>query len=78
MCARVRESIMPVDKKAKFLDSKGSEYEKSDVLVLAISGLFYSNVVGRGIAANRIQTLVLANIRGSSSSASDFITPSKI
>ena len=75
---------MPADKKATFLDSEGSEYEKvidfhvcsqSDVFVPAISGLFYSNVVGKRIAAGRIQTLVPANIRGSSASASDFITP---
>lgn len=79
-----KESIMPADKKATFLDSEGSEYEKvidfyvcsqSDVFVPAISGLFYSNVVGKRIAAGRIQTLVPANIRGSSASASDFITP---
>ncbi|KAM3701862.1 hypothetical protein ACJW31_05G207700 [Castanea mollissima] len=79
-----KEGIMPADKKATFLDSEGSEYEKvidfhvcsqSDVFVPAISGLFYSNVVGKRIAAGRIQTLVPANIRGSSASASDFITP---
>ncbi|KAK7857909.1 protein MANNAN SYNTHESIS-RELATED 1 [Quercus suber] len=79
-----KESIMPADKKATFLDLEGSEYEKvidfyvcsqSDVFVPAISGLFYSNVVGKRIAAGRIQTLVPANIRGSSASASDFITP---
>ena len=78
------ESIIPADKKATFLDSEGSEYEKvidfyvcsqSDVFVPAISGLFYSNVVGKRIAASRIQTLVPAKIRGSSPSASDFITP---
>nr|POE60743.1 uncharacterized protein CFP56_53404 [Quercus suber] len=55
-----KESIMPADKKATFLDLEGSEYEKvidfyvcsqSDVFVPAISGLFYSNVVGKRIAA---------------------------
>ncbi len=75
---------MPADKKETFLDSEGSEYEKvidfyicsqSDVFVPAISGLFYSNVVGKRIAAGRIQTLVPATIRESSASATDFITP---
>ncbi|GMY38433.1 protein MANNAN SYNTHESIS-RELATED 1-like [Fagus crenata] len=79
-----KESIMPADKKETFLDSEGSEYEKvidfyicsqSDVFVPAISGLFYSNVVGKRIAAGRIQTLVPATIRESSASATDFITP---
>ncbi|KAJ6349754.1 hypothetical protein OIU78_006038 [Salix suchowensis] len=48
-----KESIMPADKKAKFLKSEDSEFEKvidfyicsqSDVFVPAISGLFYANV----------------------------------
>ncbi|XP_059458642.1 protein MANNAN SYNTHESIS-RELATED 1-like [Corylus avellana] len=78
-----KESIIPADKKAKFLDSEGSEYEKvidfyicsqSDVFVPAISGLFYSNVAGKRIAAGRTQILVPANIPESSASASDFIT----
>ena len=75
---------MPADKKATFLDSEGFEYEKvidfyvcsqSDVFVPAISCLFYSNVIGKSIAAGRIQTLGPANIRGSSASTLDFITP---
>ncbi|GLT54291.1 hypothetical protein SLA2020_275020 [Shorea laevis] len=78
-----KESIIPADKKAKFLDYEGSEYEKvidfyicsqSDVFVPAISGLFYSNVAGKRIAAGRTQILVPANIPESSASASDFIT----
>uniref|UniRef100_A0A7N2LVD4 Uncharacterized protein n=1 Tax=Quercus lobata TaxID=97700 RepID=A0A7N2LVD4_QUELO len=48
---------------------------QSDIFVPAISGLFYSNVVGKRIAASRIQTLDPANLRGSSASASNFITP---
>jgi hypothetical protein len=79
----LQESIIPADKKGKFLDSEGSEYEKvidfyicseSDVFVPAISGLFYSNVAGKRIAAGRTQILVPANIPESSASASDFIT----
>ncbi|KAF5451895.1 hypothetical protein F2P56_026954 [Juglans regia] len=79
-----KESIMPADKRTKFLDSEGSEYEKvidfyvcseSDVFVPAISGLFYSNVAGKRIVAGRTQILVPANIRESSASASGFITP---
>lgn len=75
---------MPADKRKKFLDSEGSEYEKvidfyvcseSDVFVPAISGLFYSNVAGKRIVAGRTQILVPANIRESSASASGFITP---
>ena len=75
---------MPADKKATFLDFEGSEYKKvidfyvdsqSDVFVPAISGLFYSNVIGKRIATGRIQTLILANIREFFASTSDFITP---
>lgn len=79
-----KESIMPADKKAKFLKSEGSEYEKvidfytcseSDVFVPAISDLFYTNVAGKRISAGRTQILVPANIPQSSASASDFISP---
>ncbi|CAK9146075.1 unnamed protein product [Ilex paraguariensis] len=79
-----KEGIMPMDKKAKFLDSDSSEFEKvidfyicsqSDVFVPAISGLFYSNVAGKRIASGKTQILVPANIPGSSASAADFISP---
>ena len=48
---------------------------QSDVFVAAIFDRFYSNVVDKRIATTWIQTLVPANIRGYSDSASDFITP---
>lgn len=75
---------MPADKKAKFLDSDASEFEKvidfyissqSDVFVPAISGLFYANVAGKRIASGKIQILVPANIPTSSStSVADFVS----
>uniref|UniRef100_A0A5B7ABN8 O-fucosyltransferase family protein n=1 Tax=Davidia involucrata TaxID=16924 RepID=A0A5B7ABN8_DAVIN len=79
-----KEGIMPVDKKAKFLNSEASEFEKvidfyicsqSDVFVPAISGLFYANVAGKRIASSRTQILVPANIPGSSAPAADFLSP---
>ncbi|KAA8540172.1 hypothetical protein F0562_024265 [Nyssa sinensis] len=79
-----KESIMPVDKKAKFLNSEASELEKvidfyicsqSDVFVPAISGLFYANVAGKRIASGKTQILVPANIPGSSAPAADFLSP---
>ncbi|GAA0155320.1 hypothetical protein LIER_13075 [Lithospermum erythrorhizon] len=78
-----KESIMPADKKERFLNSQGSEYEKiidfyvcsrSDAFVPAISGLFYANVVGRRIASGKTQILVPANVPDSSASSSDFIS----
>ncbi|KAL0562170.1 hypothetical protein IC582_002622 [Cucumis melo] len=78
-----KESIMPADQKAKFLNSKSSEYEKvidfylcsqSDVFVPAISGLFYSNVAGKRIALGKNQILVPATIREPTASASNFIS----
>lgn len=60
-----KESIMPIDKKAKYLDV--AELEKvidmyicseSDVFVPAISGLFYANVAGKRIASGKTQILV--------------------
>lgn len=74
---------MPADQKAKFLNSKSSEYEKvidfylcsqSDVFVPAISGLFYSNVAGKRIALGKNQILVPATIREPTASASNFIS----
>ncbi|KAI8529767.1 hypothetical protein RHMOL_Rhmol12G0250900 [Rhododendron molle] len=78
-----KEGIMPEDKKAKYLNSETSEFEKaidfyicseSDVFVPAISGLFYANVAGKRIASGRTQILVPANVPGSTSAA-DFISP---
>ncbi|KAK4802359.1 hypothetical protein SAY86_000562 [Trapa natans] len=78
-----KESIMPVDKKAKFLSSKDSEFEKvidfyicseSDVFVPAISGLFYTNVVGKRIASGKNQILVPAIIEGTSAPADDYLS----
>lgn len=75
-----KESIIPMDKKEKYLNS---EYEKvidfyicseSDSFVPAISGLFYANVAGRRIASGKTQILVPANVPGSAS-AQDFISP---
>uniref|UniRef100_A0A5B7A8W2 O-fucosyltransferase family protein n=1 Tax=Davidia involucrata TaxID=16924 RepID=A0A5B7A8W2_DAVIN len=79
-----KESIMAVEKKAKFLNSEASEFEKvidfyicsqSDVFIPAISGLFYANVAGKRIASGKTQILVPANIPGSSASAADFLSP---
>ncbi|PSS07248.1 GDP-fucose protein O-fucosyltransferase protein [Actinidia chinensis var. chinensis] len=63
----VKEGIMPVEKKEKYLNSETSEFKKvidfyicsqSDVFVPAISGLFYANVAGKRIASGRTQILV--------------------
>ncbi|XP_052181724.1 protein MANNAN SYNTHESIS-RELATED 1-like [Diospyros lotus] len=78
-----KETIMPVDKKEKYLNSETSELEKaidfyicteSDVFVPAISGLFYANVAGKRIASGKTQILVPANV-AASASATDFISP---
>ena len=79
----MQEGIIPADKKSKYLDSEGSEFEKiidfyvcaqSDVFVPAISGLFYANVAGKRIASSKTQILVPADIPGASASPSKFIT----
>ncbi|KAI4329441.1 hypothetical protein L6164_021704 [Bauhinia variegata] len=79
-----KEAIMPADKKTRFLDSEGSEFEKvidfyvsseSDVFVPAISGLFYANVAGKRIGAGKTQIFVPADVRDSSASASNFLSP---
>ncbi|KAL3375778.1 hypothetical protein AABB24_006968 [Solanum stoloniferum] len=78
-----KESIMPMDKKARFLDMENSEVEKvidfymcseSDVFVPAISGLFYANVAGKRIASGKTQILVPAHISGSSASSTDYVS----
>lgn len=79
-----KESIIPADKKAKYLESENSEFEKvidfylcseSDVFVPAISGLFYANVVGKRISMGKPQVLVPAEIPGTSALATSFISP---
>lgn len=78
-----KESIMPADKKTKFLNAASSEYEKvidfyvcsqSDIFVPAISGLFYSNVAGKRIALGKNQILVPATIGKSTALATNFIS----
>ncbi|XP_048428512.1 protein MANNAN SYNTHESIS-RELATED 1 [Pyrus x bretschneideri] len=79
----IKDGIIPADKKSKYLDSEGSEFEKiidfyvcaqSDVFVPAISGLFYANVAGKRITSSKTQILVPADIPGASASPSKFIT----
>ncbi|KAL0341762.1 UNVERIFIED_CONTAM: protein MANNAN SYNTHESIS-RELATED 1 [Sesamum calycinum] len=78
-----KESIMPMEKRDKFLNSDTSEFEKvidyyicseSDVFVPAISGLFYANVAGKRIASGRTQMLVPATIPGSSATSEEFMS----
>ena len=75
---------MPADKKMKYLDSEGSEFEKvidfyvtseSNVFVPAISGLFYANVAGKRIGSGKTQIFVPSDTVDSSASASTFISP---
>ncbi|XP_065852426.1 protein MANNAN SYNTHESIS-RELATED 2-like [Euphorbia lathyris] len=79
-----KESVMPEDRKRKFLESEDSEFEKvidfymcsrSDVFVPAISGLFYANVAGKRIASGKTQILVPADIPGSSASITNHFSP---
>ncbi|XP_068647673.1 protein MANNAN SYNTHESIS-RELATED 1-like [Aristolochia californica] len=79
-----KESIVPADKKQKFLDLESPHLEKvldfhicsqSDVFVPAISGLFYANVAGRRIASGTGNTLVPSQIQGSSAPATNFVSP---
>ncbi|XP_042498271.1 protein MANNAN SYNTHESIS-RELATED 1-like [Macadamia integrifolia] len=78
-----KDSIIPGDKKHKFLGSGGFEIEKvldfyicsqSDVFVPAISGLFYANVAGKRIASGKTQILVPSEVSSTSASAADFIS----
>uniref|UniRef100_A0A2P2MNJ9 O-fucosyltransferase family protein n=1 Tax=Rhizophora mucronata TaxID=61149 RepID=A0A2P2MNJ9_RHIMU len=79
-----KESIIPAEKKSKFLESEDSEFEKvidfyicseSDAFVPAISGLFYSNVAGKRIASGKTQILVPAEIASSSAPVTDYFSP---
>lgn len=67
---------MPADKKAKFLNANSPEFAKiidfhictqSDVFLPAVSGWFYTNVVGRRIASGNTQILVPSKTTYSSS-----------
>lgn len=78
-----KESIMPTDKKSKFLDREAPEFEeaidfyicsRSDVFVPAISGLFYANVAGKRIASGKTQILVPDEITGTVASAIDYVS----
>lgn len=76
---------MPADKKAKFLNANSPEFTKiidfhictqSDVFLPAVSGLFYTNVVGRRIASGNAQILVPTKTTvSSSSSPAAYISP---
>ncbi|KAK9022451.1 hypothetical protein V6N11_002713 [Hibiscus sabdariffa] len=79
-----KETIMPEEKKGKFLESEDSEFEKvidfyicsqSDVFVPAISGLFYANVAGKRIASGKPQILVPADIPGTSAAVTNYLSP---
>lgn len=74
---------MPADKKAKFLAANSPEFTKiidfhvctqSDVFLPAISGQFYTNVVGRRIASGNSQILVPTKSTYSSSPGA-YISP---
>ncbi|KAG9456170.1 hypothetical protein H6P81_000678 [Aristolochia fimbriata] len=78
-----KESIVPADKKEKFLNIESLLLEKildfhicsqSDVFVPAISGLFYANVAGRRIASGRGNILVPSQIEGFSAPAANFVS----
>ena len=75
---------MPEEKRSKYLDSEGSEFEKvidfyisteSDVFVPAAPGLFYANVAGRRIGSGKTQIFLPAIISDFSYSATDFLSP---
>lgn len=79
-----KESIMPVEKRARFLESENTEIEKivdfymcsrSDVFVPAISGLFYANVAGKRIASGKEQIIVPAEISATSALIDNYISP---
>ncbi|MBA0774626.1 hypothetical protein Gotri_009824 [Gossypium trilobum] len=79
-----KESVMPEEKKGKFLESEDSEFEKvidfhicsqSDVFVPAISGLFYANVAGKRIASGKPQILVPADIPATSAPITNYLSP---
>ncbi|MCL7047540.1 hypothetical protein MKW94_019916 [Papaver nudicaule] len=77
-----KDSIIPAEKKTKFLTSESLELEKaidfhicseSDVFVPSISGLFYANVAGKRIASGKTQILVPTE-RDTSSPTTNFIS----
>ncbi|XP_028772058.1 protein MANNAN SYNTHESIS-RELATED 1 [Neltuma alba] len=81
---QTKDDIMPEEKRSKYLDSEGYEFEKvidfyistkSDVFVPAVPGLFYANVAGRRIGSGKTQIFLPAVISDFSFSATDFISP---
>ncbi|XP_028774083.1 protein MANNAN SYNTHESIS-RELATED-like [Neltuma alba] len=82
-----KESIIPEDKRGKFLNTQITEYEKvidfnicseSDVFVPSLAGLFYTNVAAMRIASGKNQILVPSDeiiAANNKASASDFISP---
>lgn len=79
----LHESLLPADKRTKFLNSESLDIEKvidyyvcsqSDVFVPATSGLFYTSVAGMRIASGRTQTLVPSQVM-TSNFASDYLSP---
>ncbi|GMI66119.1 Mannan Synthesis Related 2 [Hibiscus trionum] len=78
-----KETIMPEEKKGKFLKFEDSEFEKvidfyicsqSDVFVPAISGLFYANIAEKRIASGKPQILVLADITCTSVAVTNYFS----
>ncbi|KAI4344482.1 hypothetical protein L6164_011703 [Bauhinia variegata] len=81
---RTEESVMPPAKKGKFLNSESSEIEKaidfyicshSDVIVASVPGLWYDNVFGVRIGFGKTQILVPDEIKSTSASPFDYISP---
>ncbi|KAL3534868.1 hypothetical protein ACH5RR_003329 [Cinchona calisaya] len=77
-----KDAIMPIDLKARYLDSGNFEYEKfidfylclqSDVFVASSVNMFYTNVAGMRIASGKTQILIPT--RKSSTSAMDYLSP---
>ncbi|KAI9073052.1 hypothetical protein K1719_044972 [Acacia pycnantha] len=79
-----KDAVMSEEKRSKYLDSEGSEFEKvidfyisaeSDVFVPAVPGLFYANVAGKRIGSGKTQIFLPAVISDLSYSATDFLSP---
>ena len=73
---------MPIDLKARYLDSGNFEYEnfidfylcmQSDVFVATTMNMFYNNVAEMRIASGKTQILIPANKL--STSAADYLSP---
>nr|XP_027065161.1 protein MANNAN SYNTHESIS-RELATED 1-like isoform X1 [Coffea arabica] len=77
-----KDAVMPIDLKARYLDSGNFEYEKfidfylcmqSDVFVATTMNMFYNNVAEMRIASGKTQILIPANKL--STSAADYLSP---